>query len=58
MVMGGIPVNGCLTGLYYRANILAAHVVPFVRRHERRFRFQDDNARAHWTRIVTNLVYL
>ena len=46
-------VNGRLTGVYYRDNILAAHVVPFARRHCRRFRFQGDNARAQRARIVT-----
>ena len=46
-------VSGRLTGLYYR-DILAAHVVPFARNQGRRFRFQDNNARAHSVRNVTN----
>ena len=63
MVWGGITaagrtdlhvVAGRVTGQYYRDNILAAHVVPFARRHGRRFNFQDDNARCHRARIVTD----
>lgn len=63
MVWGGITaagrtdlhvVAGRVTGQYYRDNILAPHVVPFARRYGRRFIFQDDNARCHRARIVTD----
>ncbi|XP_071097916.1 serine-rich adhesin for platelets-like [Haliotis cracherodii] len=63
MVWGGITaagrtdlhvVAGRVTDQYYRDNILAAHVVPFARRHGRRFIFQDDNASFHRARIVTD----
>lgn len=63
MVWGGITMTGktdlhvCqgrVTGVYYRDNVLASYVVPFARRHGRGFIFQDDNARAHRARIVTD----
>ena len=47
-------VAGRVTWQYYRENILAHHVVPFARRYGRRFIFQDDNARCHRARIVTD----
>ena len=35
-------------------NVLAPSVIPFARRQGRGFVFQDDNARAHRARVVTN----
>jgi hypothetical protein len=63
MVWGGIFVAGRtdlhvvvkrVTGQHYRNNILIPHVVLFARRYRRHFIFQDDNARCHWGRIVTD----
>lgn len=62
MVWGGITMTGktdlhvCqgrVTGQYYRDNVLGPYVAPFARRHGRGFIFQDDNARAHRARVVT-----
>lgn len=62
MVWGGVTMTGrtdlhvCIgrvTGLYYRDNVLAPYVIPFARRHGHGFIFQDDNARAHRARVVT-----
>ena len=62
MVWGGITVTGRtalhivqgrVTGQYYRDNILEPIVVPFARQAGPQFVFQDDNARAHRARIVT-----
>ena len=46
--------QGRFTGVYYRDNVLAPYVIPFARRHDRGFVFQDDNARANRARVVTN----
>ena len=37
-----------------RDNVLAPYVIPFAQRHGPRFIFQDDNARAHRARVVTD----
>ena len=47
-------VAGRVTGQYYRDNILASDVVPFARRYGCHFIFQDDNARCHRARIITD----
>ena len=47
-----VELLGCTTG--YRDNVLAPYVIQFARRHGRGFSFQDDNARAHSARVVTN----
>ena len=63
MVWGGITMTGktdlhvChsrVTGVYYRDNVLAPYVIPFAQRHCPRFIFQDDNARAHRARVVSD----
>ena len=63
MVWAGITMTGrtdlhvCqgrVNWVYYRDNVLAPYVIPFSRRHGRGFVFQDDNARAHRARVVTN----
>ena len=46
--------QGRVTGVFYRDSVLAPYVIPFARRHCRGFVFQDDNARAHRARVVTN----
>ena len=46
--------QGRVTGVYYRHNVFAPYVIPFAQRHGQRFFFQDDNARAHWARVVTD----
>ena len=46
--------QGRVTGVYYRDNVLAPYVIPFARRHGREFVFQNDNARVHGARVVTN----
>ena len=60
MVWGGITgnartplvvINGNLTGVRYRDEILQAHVVPFLRQHT--VTLQHDNARPHVARVVT-----
>ena len=62
MVWGGIThdrrsdliiVHGSLTGQRYLDQILRPVVVPFARNIGRHFEFQDDNARPHRARIVT-----
>ena len=66
MVWGGITMTrktdlhvcqGRVTGLYYCDNVLAPHVIPFTQRHGRGFIFQDDNARAHRARVVTEYTF-
>ena len=46
-------VQWWVTGQYYRDNIIEPIVVPFARQYGRRFIFQDDNVRAHRSRLVT-----
>ena len=40
--------------MHYRDNVLAPYVIPFAQRHGPRFIFQDDNARAHRARVVSD----
>ena len=62
-VWGGVTTNertdlhvcqGRVTGVYYWDNIIEPLVVPFTAAHWNRFRFQDDNARAHRAHVVLN----
>ena len=46
--------QGRVTGVCYRDNIIEPLVVPFAAAHGNRFRFQDDNARAHRAHVVLN----
>ena len=46
-------VRGRVTRQYYRDNNLAPIVMPFARGAGRHFVLQDDNARAHRSRLVT-----
>lgn len=47
-------VNGRLTGVRYRDEILNRHVVPFIRRHGGDF--QHDNARPHVARVCMDFL--
>ena len=47
-------MQGRLTGMYYRDNIIEPLVVPFAAAHGNRFRFQDDNACAQCAHVVLN----
>ena len=48
--------QGRVTGVYYwdTVHVLAPYVIPFAQRHGLSFIFQDDNARAHQARVVTD----
>ena len=61
-VWGGVTANelsdlhvcqGRVTGVCYRDNIIEP-LVPIAAAHGNRFRFQDDNARAHRAHVVLN----
>ena len=63
MVWGGITthrrtplvlVQGNLTGIQYRDAIIRQHVVPFIRAQQRQVTLQQDNARPHVARVVTD----
>ena len=63
MVWVGITMNdktdvhvcqGRVTEVYYWDNVLAPYVIPFALRHDRKIIFQDDNARAHQAKCVTD----
>ena len=47
-------INGRLTGVRYRDEILTRHVVPFIRRHGGVF--QQDNARPNVARVCTDFL--
>ena len=47
-------INGRLTGVRYRDEILTRHVVPFIRRHGGVF--QQDNARPHVARVCIDFL--
>ena len=49
-----VVINGNLTGVRYRDEILQAHVVPFVRQHA--VTLQHDNTRPHVARVVTDFL--
>ena len=46
-----IVINGNLTGVSYRDEILAQHVKSFMRAHRNAEVFQHDNARPHTSRV-------
>ena len=46
--------QGRVTEVYYWDNVLAPDVMPFTWRHDRKIIFQDDNARAHRVKVVTD----
>ena len=63
MVWGGISsrgrtalvvVDGTLTGIRYRDEIIRPHVLPFVLQHNATL--QQDNARPHVARVVTDFL--
>lgn len=65
MVWGGITrngrtplqlVNGNLTGIRYRDEILQRHVIPFIQNQGRQITLQQDNARPHVARVVRNFL--
>ena len=65
MVWGGITshgrtqlviVNGNLTGLRYRDEIIGPHVQAFIQRQGRNITLQQDNARPHVARVVTDFL--
>ena len=65
MVWGGITshgrtqlvtVNGNLTGLRYRDEIIRPHVQAFIQGQGRNVTFQQDNARPHVARVVTDFL--
>lgn len=49
-----VIVNGNLTAVRYRDEILRPHVVPFVRQHH--LTFQQDNARPHVARVCRDFL--
>lgn len=64
MVWGGISahgrtplqiVNGNLTSVRYRDEIIQRHVIPFIQRHQNHITLQQDNARPHVARVVRDL---
>jgi len=49
-------VEGRLTGLRYRDEILQPIVQPFIARHGNRHTFQQDNARCHVAHVCMNFI--
>ena len=47
-------IDGSLTALKYRDNVLVPHVIPAIR--QRALTFQQDNARLHVAHICTDLL--
>ena len=65
MVWGGITthgrtplqvINGNLTGIRYRDEIIQPHVIPFIRRQQNPVNLQQDNARPHVARVVRDFI--
>ena len=63
MVWGGITahgrtplvvVDGSLTEIRYRDEIVRQHVMPFIRNSQRNVILQQDNARPHTARVVSD----
>ena len=66
MVWGGITahgrtplvvVDGSLTGVRYRDEIVRQHVVSFIRNSQRNVILQQDNARPHTARVVSDYLW-
>ena len=51
-----VIVNGNLTGLRYRDEIIRPHVQAFIQGHGRDITLQHDNARPHVARVVTDFL--
>ena len=51
-----IRLDGRVTGVWYRDEVLRPVVVPFSRRVGRRFEFQQDNARPHTARVSADFL--
>ena len=49
-----VLIDGSLTALKYRDNVLVPHVIPAIR--QRALTFQQDNARLHVAHICTDLL--
>ena len=49
-----VVVDGTLTGIRYRDEIIQPHVLPFVQ--QRDAMLQQDNARPHVARVVTDFL--
>ena len=65
LVWGGITahhrtqlevINGNLTGIQSRDEVLHPHVLPFLQVHGRHIILQQDNTRHHVTRVVTDFI--
>lgn len=65
MVWGGMTangrtqlqiINGNLTGVRYRDEILQTHVIPFVQNQARPITLQQDNARPHVARVARDFL--
>ena len=65
MELGGITahhrtqlevINGNLTGIQYRYEVLYPHVLPFLQVHGCHITLQQDNAQPHIARVVTDFI--